>query len=67
MPKTIRSNITDTGEKKILKAYQFPEDIYMEMEDIKSILEPEIGMKITNTNLMRILLKNWYDTNNAGS
>ncbi len=66
MPKTIRSNITDTGEQKIRKVYQFPEDVYMEMEDIKSILEPEIGMKITNTNLMRILLKNWYDTNNNG-
>tara|TARA_R100001369_G_scaffold17010_2_gene32181 strand:+ start:796 stop:963 length:168 start_codon:yes stop_codon:yes gene_type:complete len=53
-------------EIKKLKVYQFPRDIHTEMDDIKEIITAKTGMKVSNVNLMRILLKNWYDTNNNG-
>ena len=41
-------------------------DIIDDVNDIKDILESQLGAKISKANVIRILLKTWYDINNNG-
>ena len=41
-------------------------DVLTDIEDIKDILEAQHGIKVSKLNVIRALIKNWYETSNNG-
>lgn len=52
--------------KKLKPITIVSQDILADIEDISDIIEAKIGIKINNMEIIRLLLKTYYDVNNNG-
>ena len=42
------------------------EELNNNLKEIKGILENQTGMFVSNTNVLRVLVKTWHNVNNNG-
>ena len=58
--------IIDKKSKKLKPITIVGQDILADIENISDIIESQINIKINNMDIIRLLLKTYYEVNNNG-
>ena len=58
--------IIDKKSKKLKPITIVGQDILADIENISDIIEAKIGIRINNMDIIRLLLKTYYEVNNNG-